>query len=180
MIEVRNHFRKLSKLLTAQADVAGGTGHSGTTGSLRELLIQRFLRPHLPAHVSIRAGVIIDSAGNRSSQQDCVIVDGRFPLIDIGSDTEALILAESVLATVEVKSFLDKDRLLTSLTDAMSTKRLRRHGEQLYRKGPAEIRTPKSHPILTYIFAYDGLRGVIPRRGIRRLVRRVADPDLGG
>jgi hypothetical protein len=155
---VRDQFRKISAALAAQAEVASGTGHAATTGKLRELLIHRFFRPHLPSALSIRSGIIIDSEGHRSRQQDCVIVDGRLPLIDVGSETEALIIAESVIATIEVKSYLSKDELLDALESAAVTKGLLRKGEQVYRKGPAEIHFPKPMPILTYVFAYDGLQ----------------------
>jgi hypothetical protein len=62
------------------------------------LIIQDFLRPHLPRTFDILAGVVVDSVGARSTQQDCLIVDARFPLIDVGSQTEALVIAESVAA----------------------------------------------------------------------------------
>jgi hypothetical protein len=157
MIEVRDQFRKISKSLSAQAEVAGGSGHAPTTGRIRELIIQKFLRPHLPKELEIRSGVIIDSTGRRSNQQDCVILDTRMPLVDIGSDSEALLIAESVIATVEVKSFLNKQELIASLEASASTKKLVRKGEQVYRKGPAKIQVPEPYPILTYVFAYDGV-----------------------
>jgi hypothetical protein len=156
MNEVKEHFRKLSTLLAAKAAVAGGTAHSGTSGRLREEVVQGFLRPHLPAHLLIKAGVIIDSTGQRSSQQDCVIVDGHFPLIDVGSETEALILAESVLATIEVKSSLTKEELLDALEKSARTKRLIRSCVMVYRKGSAAMRLDPPVPINTYIFAFDG------------------------
>jgi hypothetical protein len=157
MKEIRDQFRKIAALVAAQAEVAGGTGHSSTTGSIRELLIHKFLRPHLPKALDIRAGVIIDSEGGRSRQQDCIIVDTRLPLIDVGSDTAALVLAESVVATIEVKSDLTKGELLDSLESSAITKKLVRKGEMEYRKGPVLIKTAKPFPILTYIFSYSGL-----------------------
>lgn len=156
-IEVRLQFRRIAKVLAAQAEAASATGHASTTGRVRELLVQRLLRPHLPRTFEIRSGVIIDSLGNKSKQQDCVIVDTRLPLIDIGSDDEALLIAESVVATIEVKSTLGSTEISDSLESIAITKSLTRIGEQLYKKGPAEIRIPKPHPILCYIFAYDGL-----------------------
>ena len=157
MKEVRDQFRKISALLAAQAEVAGGTGHSSTTGKLREILVQKFIRPHLPKDLDIRAGVIIDADGKRSRQQDCIIVDTRLPLIDVGSDTEALVLAESVIATIEVKSTLTKEELMNSLESSSITKKLIRKGMMEYRKGAAVITTPEPFPILTYIFSYSGL-----------------------
>ena len=156
MIEIRDHFRKVADLLKVKAAVAGGTGHSSTTGKLRELIIQDFLRPHLPRDFGPLAGVVLDSSGVRSSQQDCLIIDSRFPLIDVGSESEALVIAESVVATIEVKSYLDKGELLDSLAKVVRIKSLKRKGTQEYRKGPALIINPEPLPILAYIFAYDG------------------------
>ncbi|MCK4821019.1 hypothetical protein KA005_34960 [bacterium] len=156
MIEIRDQFRKISGVLSALAGQASGTGHSGTTGQIRELIIHKFLRPHLPATIEIKSGVIFDSGGNRSSQQDCVLIDNRLPLIDIGSDTASIIIAESVIATIEVKSFLNKDELLSAVKSSAKTKLLVRKGSQHYKKGNALIISPVPLPILTYIFAYDG------------------------
>ncbi len=156
MIEIRDHFRKIADLLKAKADVAGGTGHASTTGYLREQIVKDFLRPHLPRTFDILAGVVLDSTGARSTQQDCLIVDSRFPLIDVGSANEALVIAESVIAAVEVKSYLDKGELLDSLGKAVKIKALKRKGSQEYWKGPARIILPEPLPIPAYIFAYDG------------------------
>ncbi len=154
---VRLQFRKLAKLLEAQANVAGGTGHSSTTGSLRELIIQNFLSPHLPKSLDIRSGIIIDSKGARSRQQDCIIVDTSHPIISVGSDKEAVLIAESIVATIEIKSFLDSAELRKALDSIAQTRALFRNGEQTYIKGSSHIRLPKSNPILTYIFAFDGM-----------------------
>lgn len=155
-IDVRLHFRKLSKLIAAESEVAGGTAHAATTGRLRELIIHRFLRPHLPKELEIRSGIIIDSLSNRSKQQDCIIVDARHPIISVGSDTEALVIAESVIATVEIKSFLSVSELATTLEPIAKTKSLHRNGEQRYKKGGLEMRFENPLPILTYIFAFNG------------------------
>lgn len=155
-VEIKLQFRRIANALAAAAEVAAGTGHAGTTGRLREMLVQQFLRPHLPRNIEVRSGVIVDSTGAKSKQQDCVLVDTRLPLIDVGSSTDALLIAESVVATIEVKSFLSTDELKTTIESISQTVRLTRNGMQVYRKGPAEIRLPKPNPILTYIFAYDG------------------------
>lgn len=156
-LEVRLQFRRISKALAAQAEVAAGTGHAATTGRIREMLIQQFLVPHLPRTLQVRSGVIIDSKGARSRQQDCVLVDTRLPLIDVGSQTDSLLIAESVVATLEVKSHLGTSELKETLESVAQTKALFRSGEQTYHKGGAYLRVPKPFPILAYVFAYDGL-----------------------
>ena len=155
--EVRLQFRRIAKALAAQAEVAAGTGHASTTGRIRETLIQQFLVPHIPRTLQVRSGVIIDSKGARSRQQDCVIVDTRLPLIDVGSQTDALLIAESAVATIEVKSHLGTSELSDTLESVAQTKALFRSGEQTYHKGGAYLRVPKPFPILAYVFAYDGL-----------------------
>ncbi|MGH9929505.1 MAG: DUF6602 domain-containing protein [Pyrinomonadaceae bacterium] len=144
-------------MIAAQAAVAGGTEHCVTTGRIREIIAHRFLRPHLPRNLDIKSGVIIDQHDNRSAQQDCVLLDNRLPLVDVGSDFDALLIAESVIATIEIKSELNKSHLLTSLKSCARTKSLVRSGGQEYRKVNAKIIIPNALPILTYIFAYDGM-----------------------
>ncbi|EMD9439221.1 hypothetical protein VXE32_003226 [Burkholderia cepacia] len=155
-VEIKLQFRRIANALSAAAEVAAGTGHAVTTGRLREMLVQQFLRPHLPRNIEVRSGVIVDSTGAKSKQQDCVLVDTRLPLIDVGSSTDALLIAESVVATIEVKSFLSADELRSTMESVSQTIRLARTGMQVYRKGGVEMRLPKPNPILTYIFAYDG------------------------
>jgi hypothetical protein len=156
MIEIRDHFRHIARTISAKAQMAAGTGHASTTGQLREIIVQEFLKPPLPGHLKILSGVIVDSTGARSSQQDCIIVDTRMPLIDLGSPNTAVVVAESVIATVEVKSYLDKSQLLSALSASARTKSLKRVGELAYSKGPALIILPIPLPIITYVFAFDG------------------------
>jgi len=155
--DIKLQFRRIANSLEAAAAVAGGTGHAVTTGRLRELIIHQFLQPHLPRNIEVRSGVIIDASGNRSKQQDCVLVDTRLPLIDVGSKTDALLLAESVVATIEIKSHLDTDEVNSTIESISQTNKLVRNGTQVYRKGGVEIKLPKPNPILSYVFAYDSI-----------------------
>lgn len=154
-LDVRFQFRRLAASLKADADVAGGIGHSATVGTLRELVVARFLKPHLPRTIGIRSGVIIDSTGQRSRQQDIVLVAEEFPVISVGHESTALIVAESVLATIEIKTHLDGGELNSTLESIAITKKLFRSGDLHYSKRGAEM-TYKMMPILNYVFAFDG------------------------
>ncbi len=154
-LDVRFQFRRLAASLKADADVAGGIGHSATVGTLRELVVARFLKPHLPRTIGIRSGVIIDSTGKRSKQQDIVLVADEFPVISVGHESTALIVAESVLATIEIKTHLDGSELISTLESIALTKSLFRSGELHYAKRGAEM-TYRMVPILSYVFAFDG------------------------
>jgi hypothetical protein len=156
-IDVRLQFRRIAQALAAQANMAGGTGHAVTTGLTRETLVKKFLRPHLPQSFDIRSGVIVDAERRQSKQQDCVIVDTRLPLIDIGSEIDAIFVAESVVATIEIKSHLGSSELSDTLNSVAITKKLTRTGQQSYEKAGIGITMQAVLPILTYVFAYDGL-----------------------
>lgn len=151
------NLRHFAKILAAEAAQAGETGHNATTGKLRELVLHKFLKPRLPKRIQIRSGIIVDPTEKRSKQQDCILVDGEFPLIDVGNDVEAIVVAESVLATIEIKSFLDTARLEEALESIAITKRLERSGSQEYDKKGLKIVLPKPLNILSYVFAFDGL-----------------------
>ncbi|CAN7667470.1 hypothetical protein LJR118_005378 [Acidovorax sp. LjRoot118] len=156
-LRVRLQFKRLAALLQAQAAVAGGLGHAATVGALREVVVRNFLRPHLPETIGIHSGIIIDAQGHESRQQDIILVDRSFPTISVGADDGvALIVAESVLATIEVKSRLDSAELRTSMESIAQTRRMSRSGELFYSKLGAEVRGPMQ-PILAYIFAFDGI-----------------------
>jgi hypothetical protein len=167
-IDVRLQFRRIAQALAAQASVAGGTGHAVTTGLTRETLVKKFLRPHLPQSFDVRSGVIVDAERRQSKQQDCVIVDTRLPLIDIGSETDAIFVAESVVATIEIKSHLGSSELADTLKSVATTKQLARTGQQSYEKAGIGITLNKVMPILTYVFAYDGLE-------LNTIVQHVSD-----
>jgi hypothetical protein len=154
---LRDHFRRISTRLGSQADVAGGLGHASSVGRLREGFVHQFLRPHLPRTMDIRSGIILDSNGARSTQQDCIIIDAQFPLVDVGSDSDALILAESVLATIEIKSFLSGDQLKETLAKNNIVRKLRRVGSQIYEKGGARVLLTVPNPIIQYVLAFNGL-----------------------
>ena len=65
-------------------------------------------------------------------------------------------MAESVVAVVEVKSYLSSDELVDAIDAISRIIHLVRSGTQVYLKGGVEIKLPKPNQILTYIFAYDG------------------------
>ena len=158
MDELRDHFRRLSSLLRAKSDLASSMQHHGILGTVREAVVRDFLRPHLPRVFEITSGEVIDSRGSVSPQQDVIIADSSLPFIDVGAPGYARLLAESVVATVEVKSDLDKGELMRALRNIESVKGLHRQGTQTYHKGNALIQM-EARPILSYVFAFDGLGG---------------------
>jgi hypothetical protein len=81
--------------------------HSGAKGTAREGDLRSFLEKQLPARFAIASGEAIDARGSRTPQIDLMIYDR----LEIGpffvTETDALLPAEALLATIEVKSVLD-------------------------------------------------------------------------
>jgi hypothetical protein len=91
------------RALNAQYEMTKVLGHSVTAGSARERLIQDFLLAHLPEMTSMVSGVIIDSEGRRSKQQDIVLMLKSMPRLPFASGHD-LIFQEGAVATFEIKT----------------------------------------------------------------------------
>ena len=82
--------------------------HMGDRGDARESAVRSFLTDQLPARFVVSAGEVMDAAGNVSGQTNVVIYDGLNTRPLFTTNGVALLPAEALLATVEVKSKLDK------------------------------------------------------------------------
>lgn len=84
-------------------------------GTARENTVSRFLQDHLPGRYIVSSGELVDTHGNHSGQTDIMIYDGSTtqPLMSDGDNV--LLPAEALLATVEVKSFLDQTEVDKSI-----------------------------------------------------------------
>lgn len=91
------------KALNAQYEMTSVLHHSATAGSARERLIQDFLIAHLPEMTSVVSGMIVDSNGRRSKQQDIVLMLKSMPRLPFASGHD-LIFQEGTVATFEIKT----------------------------------------------------------------------------
>jgi len=108
------------KALNAESSLAGLLlKHKGELGDAREALIDGVLSRVLPSGYEIGSGEIIDAYGGRSKQIDIVISRRDAPSLLLPSGSR-LYLVESVLATIEVKSGLDKRELTKALENCAS------------------------------------------------------------
>lgn len=89
--------------LKAQYDMTSVLGHAATAGAAREILIQKFLIDHLPEMTSVVSGIIVDAKGNRSKQQDIVLMLKSMPRLRFASGHD-LIFQEGAVATFEIKT----------------------------------------------------------------------------
>jgi hypothetical protein len=149
---LKSHFSAVENQLLAISRIPANAGHPLHKGTPREAFIKEFLASHLSETVAIGTGEIIDQSSKPDeprNQMDIVIYRRDYPKLDLGGGINVF-LAESVVATVEVKSVLDKNALEQSIKAARNVKRL----IVLTRWGKQDSFRPPS--ILNYVVAYDG------------------------
>jgi len=149
---LQDHLRAVEITLLAQSRISANAGHPQHKGTPRENFLKIFLVNHLSERVEIGQGEIIDARTQASEprhQNDIIIYRRNFPRIAF-DHTIFGYLAESVVATIEVKSALTKDELVKAVRAAHDIKQLERLDHNLIRAGYQ----PPS--ILSYVVAYDG------------------------
>lgn len=146
------HMTAVEDHLLAISQIPANSGHSLHKGTPREAFIREFLQKHLNSTVSIGTGEIIDcksKPGERRNQFDIVIYKHNYPRLDFGGGINGF-LVESVVATIEVKSTLDKAGIEQAVGAAHAAKRLEKNEIQSFSTGYI----PPS--ILSFVVAYDG------------------------
>jgi hypothetical protein len=142
----------VENVLLATSRVPANSGHSLNKGTPREAFIKKFLSQHLSERVAIGTGEIIDSRSKPNEQRnqiDIVIFKRNYPRLDFGGDIQGF-LVESIVATIEVKSTLDKDGVQQSTRAARAVKSLQPSVVKGFSAGFA----PPG--VLSFVVAYDG------------------------
>lgn len=130
--------------------------HGGVVGESREFFVREILSRFLPKSVEVGTGQIIDSNHDLSNQIDIVISRPDFPVLTSMAMSD-IFFAESVIATIEVKSTLKKGTLWEALDNSRSVKRR----DVDYRgKGDEEFLSYelREHLPSTYVFGYTGYK----------------------
>lgn len=99
--------------------------HQGVKGGLREEALKRSLRDLLPVKYSFGSGIVVDAHKSQSKQQDFIIYDGFASPVFLKSESQVILPVESVYATTEIKSTLNKEELEIAIRNAISIKRLK-------------------------------------------------------
>ena len=87
-------------------------GHRLTKGELRELFLSDLLRPFLTHQFGLGSGIIVNQNGKESRQTDIIVYDKSIIPPFIKESHIGVYPAESVIATIEVKSNLRKTDIL--------------------------------------------------------------------
>lgn len=109
--------------LNAQYKMTEVLGHAATAGAARERLIHDFLTSHLPEMTSVVSGMIVDSTGQLSKQQDIVLMLKSMPRLAFASGHD-LIFQEGTVATFEIKTQITSSVLDDIAANIASVKRL--------------------------------------------------------
>jgi hypothetical protein len=146
------HMNSIEEHLLAISKIPANSGHTLHRGTPREAFIREFLDKHLNSTVSIGTGEIIDCNSkprDKRNQFDIVIYKKNYPRMDFGGGVNAF-LAESVVATIEVKSILDKAAIEQAVGAAVKAKQLVKSENKSFSAGYL----PPS--ILSFVVAYEG------------------------
>jgi hypothetical protein len=146
------HLKIVEENLLRASRIPANAGHPLHKGTPREAFIKDFLMNHLGERVGIGTGEIVDSKSLESeprNQIDIVLYNRDYPKLNFGGGINAF-LVESVIATLEVKSKLDKAGLSQSIEAAHRIKNM--HKSIVYSTN--EGYQPPN--ILNYVIAYDG------------------------
>ena len=149
---LRSHMEAVENSLLATAKIPANSGHSLHKGTPREAFIRKFLSDHLSENVAIGTGEIIDSRSRPNeprNQIDIVIYKRDYPRLSFGDGIHAF-LVESVVATIEVKSTLDRDSVRQTMKAASAVKALQ---PNLVKSISAGFQPPS---ILSFLVAYGG------------------------
>jgi hypothetical protein len=149
---LKAHMDSVEDHLLSISRIPANTGHSLHKGTPREAFIREYLESHLNQNLAIGTGEIIDADSQPNvprNQIDIVIYRRDYPRLSFGGGIHGF-LAESVVATIEVKSTLDSDELLKSIRAARNVKSLKKNVVTAFHSGYQ----PPS--VLSYVVAYDG------------------------
>jgi hypothetical protein len=130
--------------ILAHAKAEQGISHPGMRGTAIETLIIEFINQYLPQRFGATSGLVIGADGSVSSQTDVIIYEkeqtSRIPT------TSAVIPAEAVVGTIEVKTKLRSADIHKAIKDCARLKSLPQGAPNLCKLHP-ETKSLKSHSI---------------------------------
>ena len=123
-------IRHVAERLVHEFQFSQGAGTPGLIGAAKENPARIQLERLMPGGVAVGSGIVVDSFGGLSRQQDIVIYEKLCPVFTHKDAVEATYYpVEGVIAVGEVKSGLGKSEITDSAAKSASVKALRRHAE---------------------------------------------------
>ncbi|WP_180986891.1 DUF6602 domain-containing protein [Paenibacillus polymyxa] len=146
------HINEIENTLLQISRIPANAGHTLHRGTPREAFIREFLQNHLSELIGFGTGEIIDCNSEPRqlrNQIDILLYKKNYPKLNFGGDINGF-FAESVVATIEVKSLLTEQELISAFNSIRNTKSLQRNVVTSFHTG---YQPPG---ILSIIVAYDG------------------------
>ena len=125
MANIIGRWANVTAKLARQAFELSSTisDHGTIIGDARESFIRNVLCQLLPETVHVGTGQVVDHVGTASRQIDIVLYRKDFPILRTLGQSNVY-LVEGVLATMEVKSTLNKEKLWNALDNGKSVRNL--------------------------------------------------------
>lgn len=122
--------KHVAERLIHEFQFSTGAGTPGLVGATKEHPARVQLERLMPGNVGVGSGIVVDSYGAVSRQQDIVIYEKLAPIFTHNDAPEATYYPiEGVVAVGEVKSALGKAELQDAILKSVSVKSLRRRAE---------------------------------------------------
>jgi len=125
--------------------------HRTSKGVAREDVLRTFFKQRLPTKFAVTTGEVVDLRGQTGPQLDIMIYDQTVNFALNAEDIQVL-PAETLLASIEVKSKLNKQEIKSSIEAAKKLKALKPFDIDLVRKNTGK---PKQCRYYHCLFAYE-------------------------
>lgn len=109
----------------AEAEVLDKVEHTGTRGRCREVIVARLLRSLLPPSLHVCTGMLVDSYGGDSGQEDVIVYSPDLMPAALQMEEQTVVPIEAALAVVEVKSTLNAEEIKKAIGHARRAQALR-------------------------------------------------------
>lgn len=121
-------IRHVAQRLVHEFEFSAGAGTPGLIGAAKEHPARVQLERLMPEGIAVGSGIVVDSYGGVSKQQDIIIYEKLCPVFTHNGAPEASYFpVEGVIAVGEVKSTFGKRELEDAFAKSHSVKKLRRH-----------------------------------------------------
>ena len=129
-----DYMRDISRDLLEQSNrIARDIDHAVAAGEAREEAAREVLSDFLPEAYGVDRGFIFASDGNRSNQTDLIIYDKLWSRPMYGQNNSKFFAVESVYATIELKTNLDRSDIQDACEKASRFKKLKRDWTNVYK-----------------------------------------------
>lgn len=122
------YVRHIAERLISEFTLSERAGTPGLIGAAKEHPARTQFERLMPGGVRVGSGIVVDSYGSASRQQDIVVYEELCPIFTHNDAPEATYYPiEGVIAVGEVKSGLGKKELIDAMAKCASVKKLIRH-----------------------------------------------------